>query len=56
MLVIDLLTAASVQRREKWAAAMKDLMPKKPQTTKKKSPQRTHMFLKTWQGGMLRGF
>lgn len=46
ILVIDLVTAVSVLRREKWAAAMKELMPKR-----KKSPHRAGMFLKLWHGG-----
>jgi len=45
MLVIDLVTAVSVQRREKWAAAMRELMPKR-----QKRPHRAGMFLKLWHG------
>lgn len=51
MLVIDLVTAASVLRREKWAAAMKDLMPKKPPDKRKKSTKNSYVSEDVARGG-----
>lgn len=51
MLVIDLVTAVSVLRQGKRAAAMKELMKKKKK--KKRGPKKARIFLKIWHGGKL---
>lgn len=48
MLVIDLVTAVSVLRQGKQAAAMKELIKKK-----KRGPKKARIFLKIWHGGKL---
>lgn len=52
MLVIDLVTAVSVLRQGKQAAAMKELIKKKKKEGTQKS-KKARMFLKIWHGGML---